>query len=103
MRLSYMLVLPVAAAMSVSALAAGKPVPAKTVESITCHDFVELRDTFKPQAVSYAIGYTKAKHPEIDLVDLSGVERAVPVIVQSCKAKPHETLLQRVRALWNRL
>lgn len=101
MRLRYAFILPLVVATA-SATAAGKPT-AKTVETITCHDFIEMRDDFKPKAISYAIGYTKAKHPEIDAVDLSGVERDVPVIVQSCRTAPHETLMQRVRALWARL
>lgn len=76
---------------------------AKTVETISCHDFITIQDRYKPQAISYVIGYNKAKHPEVKDVDLSGVERAVPVLVTSCTARPHETLLQRIRALWGRL
>lgn len=93
----------VALATATSAIAAAKPAPAKKVEDITCHDFIAMQDQFKPQAVSYAIGYNKAKHPDVETVDVSGVERDVPVIISSCKERPAETLMQRIRALWNRL
>jgi len=82
----------------VPANAATKRDPTRPVEKITCREFVALDDVFKPQAVSLALGYDRAKHPEAEVVDVTGIDRVVPVIVTSCRARPRETLLQRVRA-----
>jgi len=91
--------IPLVALLSVApASAAPRKVPAKTVEKITCKEFVALDDEFKPKAVSYALGYDRAKHPEAEVIDITGVDRIVPVIITSCKARPTETLLQRIRA-----
>ncbi len=84
-------------------IAAGKKPPVKQVEQITCREFVAIDDEFKPQVVSYALGYDHAKRPDAAVIDVSGVEKAVPVVVSSCRARPTETLLQRVRAAFHRL
>ncbi|MDQ0839330.1 HdeA/HdeB family chaperone [Sphingomonas faeni] len=76
---------------------------AKPTEVITCRDFIALRDEFKPQVVSYALGYAHAKRPDVDLIDVSGVDRLVPVLVKSCRSRPSETLMQRIKAFFHRL
>jgi hypothetical protein len=60
--------------------------------------FITLDDVFKPQAVSLALGYDRAKRPDAEIVGVTGIDRVVPVIVTSCRARPSETLLKRVRA-----
>lgn len=75
----------------------------RPTEVISCREFVALRDEFKPQVVSYALGYTHAKRPDIDMIDVSGVDRLVPVLVKSCRSRPSETLVQRIRAFFHRL
>jgi len=91
-----------AAAMAVLAVApahaATAKAPPKPIEKITCREFIALDDVFKPQAVSLALGYDRAKRPGAEIVDVTGIDRVVPVIVTSCRARPSETLLQRVRA-----
>lgn len=76
---------------------------AKPTEVISCREFVALRDEFKPQVVSYALGYDHAKRPDVDLIDVSGVNRLVPVLVKSCRTRPSETLMQRIRTFFHRL
>lgn len=93
--------LPGFAAADAAAQAGSKK--AKPTEVISCREFVALRDEFKPQVVSYALGYTHAKQPDIDLIDVSGVDRLVPVLVKSCRSRPSETLLQRIRTFFHRL
>jgi len=70
----------------------------KQIEKVTCREFLALREDFKPQAISYAIGYDKAKKPEDAVLDVSGVARLVPVIQKNCKTVPQQSLLQRIRA-----
>lgn len=86
-----------------AAAPAKKPAPAKTAEKITCSEFIALDDDFKPTAVSFVLGYDKAKRPEAKDVDVSGINRIVPVIIDTCRARPTETLLQRIRNGLHRL
>ncbi|WP_167693172.1 HdeA/HdeB family chaperone [Sphingomonas azotifigens] len=65
-------------------------------EEVTCEGFVGLADAFKPQAVAYAIGYNRAKHPEEAVVEVSGVEALVPVVVSACVTTPAVPLHQAV-------
>jgi hypothetical protein len=94
--LTLMAIVPVSAAPKA-------PPSAKTTEKISCREFIALRDEFKPQVVSYALGYDRAKRPEARFVDVSGIETIVPVLISSCRARPDESLLQRVRAEIHRL
>lgn len=89
---------------SVAVASAVAAAPAKTKpETLTCRDFVRLREDFRPTVVSYALGYTHAKRPQLDAVDVGGVAQLVPVLVQSCRERPTETLLQRIEAFFHRL
>ena len=92
------IVLPVGSASATPAKASAKP-----AEKITCRDFIALDDVFKPQAVSLVLGYDRAKRPDAEVVDVSGINRVVPVLITSCRARPNETLLQRVRARLSKL
>lgn len=75
----------------------------KHVEKITCREFLAIEDRFRPEAVSYAIGYTKAHKPKDAVIDVRGIDRLTPVIIKTCQARPQESLLQRVRAELHRL
>jgi hypothetical protein len=70
----------------------------KQIEKVTCREFLALQEQFQPQAVSYAIGYDKARKPDDAILDVSGIARAVPVIQKSCRTTPQLTLIQRIRA-----
>lgn len=75
----------------------------KQIENVTCREFLALREDFKPEVVSYALGYNKAKKPEDAVLDVAGIARLVPVIRKTCKTTPELTLLQRIRADLRRL
>ena len=96
--LSFVCLAPLAAAPKVTPKAATKPAPKKAAEKITCREFIALDDEFKPHVVSYALGYDKAKREDAEVIDVTGVNKVVPIIITSCKAKPNDTLLQRIRA-----
>lgn len=96
--ISSLLAASTAGAAGKAAASKGKP-----TEVISCREFVALRDEFKPQVVSYALGYAHAKQPNVDLVDVTGVNRLVPVLVKSCQSRPSETLMQRIKAFFHSL
>lgn len=70
----------------------------KQIEKVTCREFLGLQQQFQPQAVSYAIGYDKARKPEDAVLDIAGISRIVPVVQKSCRTTPQLTLIQRIRA-----
>ena len=73
----------------------------KNVEKVTCRAFNALDESFKPQAITYAVDYGKRARPKDMTVDVKGVERITPVVIETCKARPQETLLQRIKAVFH--
>lgn len=65
-------------------------------EDVTCKDFLGLADQFKPQAVSYAIGLSKGHNPKAKVIDVTDVGKIVPVIVSTCRSRPHGALQDTV-------
>ena len=76
---------------------------AKTVETMTCEDFVGLEDSFKPDAVYWAIAYGADHEPESAGVSGEGIERMVPVIVEACQTTPEQSFWQKVKAEFTKL
>lgn len=75
----------------------------KQIEKVTCREFLALQDRFRPEAVSYAIGYDKAHKPDDAVLDIMGIARLTPVIEKKCQTRPQESLMQRIRAELRRL
>ncbi len=71
----------------------------KTIDKITCRDFVATEDKFKPETLSYAVGYGKHGHAKDAVVDVGGIEKMVPVVVSSCNAHPTDSLLARLSTI----
>ena len=71
----------------------------KTIDKITCRDFLTTEDKFKPETLSYAVGYGKHGHAKDAVVDVGGINRMVPVVVQSCNAHPTDSLLARLATM----
>lgn len=59
----------------------------KRMETVNCRDFNMLAESYRPQAVVYAANYgPKGKaHPT---VTVEGVEKVVPMVTASCRARP---------------
>lgn len=65
-------------------------------QEVTCQDFMGLADQYKPQAISYVIGVTKGLDPSAKVVDVTSVGRLVPVVVSTCRSRPHGALRDTV-------
>lgn len=85
------------------ASAAHKAAAKKPLAKMTCEDFLGLDETFQPKAVYWAVAYGKDGKPEAEAVDLVGVETAVPIVVEACKAAPKETFWQKAKAQWKKI
>ena len=70
----------------------------KPLAKMTCEEFVGFDDSFKPKLVYWGVAYGEEGKPESAGVNVEGVERIVPVVVESCKKAPKESFWQRVKA-----
>ncbi len=86
------------AAKSAHHAAAKKPLP-----KMTCDDFIGLDESFKPKAVYWAVAYGKNGQPEAEEVNVVGVEKVVPYVIEECRKAPKETFWQKVKAEWKKL
>ena len=75
----------------------------KAVEKMTCEDFVGLEDSFKPDAVYWAIAYGADGKPESAGVNVEGIQRVVPVVIEACQKTPKESFWQKVKAEFTKL
>jgi acid stress chaperone HdeA len=75
----------------------------KALEKMTCEDFVGLEDSFKPDAVYWAIVYGEDGKPESAGVNVEGIEQIVPVVIEACQKAPKESFWQKVKAEFTKL
>lgn len=68
----------------------------KRFETVTCHDFGQLDESFRPQAIVYAANYGPKGKPH-PTVTIDGIEKIVPVVVDQCKAQPGNHFLAAVQ------
>ena len=75
----------------------------KSIEKMTCEEFVGLEDNFKPNAVSWAIAYGANGKPESAGVSVEGIQRIVPVIIEACQKTPKASFWQKVKGEFTKL
>ena len=75
----------------------------KPLEKMTCEEFVGLEDSFKPNAVSRAVAYGADGKPESADVNVEGIQRVVPVVIEACQKTPKESFWQKVKAEFTKL
>ena len=87
-----------------SALAFGQSSTTKRpIEKMTCEEFVGLEDSFKPNAVSWAIAYGANGKPESAGVSVEGIQQIVPVVIEACQKTPKESFWQKVKGEFTKL
>jgi mannose-6-phosphate isomerase-like protein (cupin superfamily) len=75
----------------------------KPMSKMTCEEFVGLDESFQPKAVYWAVAYGSKGQPEAEAVEVDGVEKVVPFVVDECKKAPKETFWQKVQAEWKKM
>ncbi|HTN73469.1 MAG TPA: HdeA/HdeB family chaperone [Methylomirabilota bacterium] len=70
----------------------------KPLAKMTCEEFVGFDDSFKPKLVYWGVAYGRDGKPESAGVNVAGIERIVPIVVESCKMAPRESFWERVKA-----
>lgn len=94
----YALGILAAAVLTGPVLAADKPAAHKPLAKMTCEDFAGLDETFQPKAVYWAAAYAKGGKPEAAVLDVDGIESAVPFIVEECQKAPKASFWEKVKA-----
>jgi len=75
----------------------------KALEKMTCEEFVGLEDSFKPDAVYWAIAYGEDGKPESAGVSVEGMERLVPIVIEACQKTPKVSFWQKVKGEFSKL
>jgi len=70
----------------------------KPLGKMTCEDFLGFEETFKPKVVYWAVAYGQGGKPESAGVNVAGIEKMVPVLIDGCKKAPKESFWEKVKA-----
>jgi acid stress chaperone HdeA len=70
----------------------------KPLGKMTCEDFLGFEENFKPKVVYWAVAYGQGGKPESAGVNVAGIEKMVPVLIDGCKKAPKESFWEKVKA-----
>src|SRR5215510_1404992 len=70
----------------------------KPLGKMTCEDFIGLEESFKPKLVYWAVAYGQGGKPESAGVNVAGIEKMIPVLIEACKKTPKESFWEKVKA-----
>lgn len=69
----------------------------------TCEDFLAVNEDFQPTAVGVAEALNSKDKPEDAVLNVSGIEKVTPTIVQACQKDKKMSFKDKVRAEWDNL
>lgn len=84
-----------ALALSSTAYAADNTKP---VNSWTCEDFLAVDDSFQPLAVGFAEALNSKDKPEDAVLDIDGIEKVTPMIIEACKQDKSQSFKGKVHS-----
>jgi acid stress chaperone HdeA len=87
-------------AASSMALAAGST--GKKVSEWTCEDFLAVKESFRPTVVGIGAVVSRDK-VEDEVVDVDGIEKVTPELVQVCGKEPKASFLTKLKAEWEKV
>ena len=70
----------------------------KPLGKMTCEDFLGFDESFKPKVVYWAVAYGQGGKPESAGVNVAGIEKIIPVLIDTCKKAPKESFWEKVKA-----
>jgi acid stress chaperone HdeA len=70
----------------------------KPLGKMSCEDFLTFEDSFKPKVVYWAVARAQSGKPESAGVNVAGIEKIMPVIMEGCKKAPKESFWEKVKA-----
>ncbi|MEB7883203.1 acid-activated periplasmic chaperone HdeA [Serratia fonticola] len=75
----------------------------KPVSTWTCEDFLALDESYQPTAIGFAEALNKKGNPEDSVLDIDGIEKVTPMLVESCKKDPQSKFLTELKSAWKSL
>jgi acid stress chaperone HdeA len=75
----------------------------KPVNSWTCEDFLAVDESFQPTAVAFAEALNAKNKPEDAVLNVDGIEKVTPMIIQACKEDKTLSFKEKVRSEWKKL
>ncbi|MGE8185907.1 acid-activated periplasmic chaperone HdeA [Pseudomonas sp. NPDC086278] len=85
------------AILASSAVLAAKP-PAKPVDKWTCGDFLEMDETYQPNAIFFAEGFTKSGKPVDAVMDVDGTLKVTPKVIEACTQNAQGSFVDTLKA-----
>lgn len=73
------------------------------LHDMTCEDFLAIDESFKPKAVYWAAAHVKGHAPKDAILDITGTERLIPVIIQVCKEQPKASFWEKIKQEYHKL
>jgi acid stress chaperone HdeA len=70
----------------------------KPLGKMTCDDFLSFEDSFKPKVVYWAVAYGQGGKPESAGINVAGIEKMIPVLIDACKKAPKDSFWEKVKA-----
>lgn len=81
----------------VSISAAQAKIQKKALDKVTCEEFNGLDESFKPKVIAWAAGYGLGqKKPDVVEMDIDGVEKITPFVIDACAKAPKESFWSKV-------
>ena len=69
----------------------------KPLGKMTCEDFLSFEESFKPKVVYWAVAHGQGGKPESAGVNVAGIEKMIPVLIDNCKKAPKESFWEKVK------
>jgi acid stress chaperone HdeA len=75
----------------------------KPVTQWNCTDFLSVDEQFKPKVVYWATAYAKGGQPDAAVIDINGIEKVTPQIIDECAKTPQASFWTRLKDEWKKV
>lgn len=72
----------------------------KPVAMWTCKDFLSLDESYRPTAIGFAEALNKKGQAEDSVLDIDGLEKITPILIEVCKKDPQSKFLTELESAW---
>ena len=69
----------------------------KTLDKVTCEDFLAFDEVIQPKYVIAAAAHAKGGKPKNIVIDVVETETLVPVLIEECTKTPKESFFDKVK------
>ncbi|HEY6645333.1 HdeA/HdeB family chaperone [Povalibacter sp.] len=75
----------------------------KSMDKVTCEEFLGLDETYQPMYVAWAWGYNYGQSdPTAAWVDVDGVKEITPYVVTECEKEPKASFWSKVKSKFHK-